>query len=75
MFFWFDHLLQGKRPRGAFETLSLRVLDASKRGQMRRRGAYSEADLLAIARRLYNTPDLRFRVPGQRRGVLAVIGP
>ncbi|KAH8749802.1 hypothetical protein BGZ57DRAFT_968235 [Hyaloscypha finlandica] len=64
-----------KRPRGASETLSLRMLDASKRGQMRRKGAYSEADLLAVARKLYNIPDLQFRVPGQRNGVLAVMGP
>ena len=57
-FFRFDHVLQGKRPRDASETLSLRMLDASKRGQMRRRGAYAEADLLAVARKLYNAPDL-----------------
>ena len=57
-FFRFDHVLQGKRPRGASETLSLRMLDASKRGQMRRRGAYIEADLLAVTRKLYNAPDL-----------------
>ncbi|KAH7418798.1 hypothetical protein BKA64DRAFT_563482 [Cadophora sp. MPI-SDFR-AT-0126] len=62
--FRFDHLLQGKRPRGASETLSLRMLDASKRGQMRRKGAYSAADLLAVARRLYNATDMQFRVPG-----------
>jgi hypothetical protein len=74
-FFRFDHVLQGKRPRGASETLSLRMLDASKRGQMRRRGAYAEADLLAVARKLYNAPDLQFRVPGQRNGVLAIMGP
>jgi hypothetical protein len=75
IFFRFDHILQGKRPRGASETLSLRMLDASKRSQVRRRGAYAEADLLAVARKLYNAPDLQFRVPGQRNGVLAVMGP
>jgi hypothetical protein len=74
-FFRFDHTLQGKRPRGASETLSLRMLDASKRSQLRRKGAYSEADLLAVARRLYNARDLQFRVPGQRNGVLAIMGP
>jgi Lhr-like helicase len=74
-FFRFDHILQGKRPRGASETLSLRMLDASKRGQMRRKGAYSAADLLAVARRLYNAPDMQLRVPGQRDGLLAVMGP
>ena len=73
-FFRFDHVLQGKRPRGASETLSLRILDASKRGQFRQRGAYSEADLLAVARRLYNKPGLQFRVPGQRDGVLSILG-
>src|ERR1700712_5681093 len=75
MFFRFDHVLQGKRPRGASETLSLRMLDASKRGRVRRRGAYAEADLLAVARKLYSAPGLQFRVPGQRRGVLAIMGP
>ena len=63
-FFRFDHVLQGKRPRGASETLSLRMLDASKRGQIYRRGTYTETDLLAITRKLYNAPDLQFRVPG-----------
>lgn len=43
--FRFDHILQGKRPRDASETLSLRILNTSKRGQLRRRGAYSKADL------------------------------
>jgi hypothetical protein len=74
-FFRFDHKLQGKRPRGASETLSLRMLDTSKRGQLRRKGAYSEADLLAVAQRLYNDPLLQFRVPGQRNGILAIMGP
>jgi superfamily II DNA helicase RecQ len=67
--------LQGKRPRAASETLSLRMLDASKRGQLRRKGVYSEADLLAVARKLYNAPDLQFRVLGQRNGVFAIMGP
>jgi len=74
-FFRFDHVLQGKRPRGASETLSLRMLDTSKRSRVRRKGAYSEADLLAVARKLYNAPDLQFRLPGQRNGVLAIMGP
>jgi hypothetical protein len=51
------------------------MLNASKRGQMYRRGAYTETDLLAITRKLYNVPDLQFRVPGQWNGVLAIIGP
>ena len=74
-FFRFDHILRGKRPRGASETLSLRMRDAFKRAQVRKRGAYAEADLLAVARKLYNALDLQFRVPGQRNGVLAIMGP
>jgi hypothetical protein len=74
-FFWFDHTLQDKRPWGASETLLLRMLDISKRGQLCRKGAYSEADLLAVAQRLYNDPLLQFRVPGQRNGILIIIGP
>ena len=57
-FFRFDYILQGKRPRGALEILSLRMLNASKQSQLRRKGAYSEANLLAIARKLFNAPDL-----------------
>ncbi|KFY23902.1 hypothetical protein V491_02362 [Pseudogymnoascus sp. VKM F-3775] len=74
-FFRFDYVLQGKRPRGVSETLSLRMLDASKRSQVRRRGAYSGADLEAVACRLYNTPQMKLRVPGQRDGLLAMMGP
>ncbi|KFY83054.1 hypothetical protein V500_10195, partial [Pseudogymnoascus sp. VKM F-4518 (FW-2643)] len=74
-FFRFDHILQGKRPRGASETLSLRMLDASKRGQVRRKGTYSRADLEAVACRLYNKPEMKLRIPGQRDGLLAVMGP
>ncbi|KAL5344612.1 hypothetical protein ACLOAV_010304 [Pseudogymnoascus australis] len=73
--FRLDHILQGKRPHGASETLSLRMLDASKRSQVRRRGAYSGADLEAVACRLYNTPQMKLRVPGQRDGLLAMMGP
>ncbi|PQE10617.1 hypothetical protein CJF32_00009743 [Rutstroemia sp. NJR-2017a WRK4] len=74
-FFQFDHLLQGKRLHGASETLLARMLDAAKRSQMRRKGAYTEADLLTVVCKLYNTPHLQFRVPGQRQGVLAILGP
>ena len=74
-FFRFDHILQGKRPRGGSETLSLRMLDASKRGQVRRKGAYSRADLEAVARRIYNVPEIKLRIPGQRDGLLAMMGP
>jgi hypothetical protein len=53
----------------------LRILDASKRGQICRKGAYSAADLLAVARRLYNAPDMQLYIPGQQDGLLAVIEP
>ncbi|PVH72424.1 hypothetical protein DL98DRAFT_596007 [Cadophora sp. DSE1049] len=42
---------------------------------MRRKGAFSEVDLLAVARKLYNAPNLQFRVLCQRNGVLAIMGP
>jgi hypothetical protein len=51
------------------------MLDAAKRGQIRRRGVYSKADLLAVAQRLYNTPDLQFWVPSQQNNVLVIMGP
>jgi hypothetical protein len=51
------------------------MLDASKRSQLRQRGAYLEADLLAVARKLYNDLTLQFRAPGQRNRVLAIIRP
>lgn len=73
--FRFNHILQGKRPRGVSDTLSLRMLDASKRVQMRRKGAYSEADLLTVARKLHSAPNMKFRAAGQRNGVLAILGP
>jgi len=51
------------------------MLDASNGGLLRRRRAYSEADLLSVAQKLYNKPDLQFQVLGQRNGVLAIMGP
>jgi hypothetical protein len=57
-FFRFDHVLQGKRLRGASEILSLRILDTSKYGQMRKRNAYAKTNLLAVTRKLYNALDL-----------------
>ena len=79
------YFLQGlQRENGAWTTLTnvthrqtlfLKMLDASKRGQLRRREAYSDADLLAVAQKLYNNPDLQFRVPGQQHSVLAIMGP
>jgi hypothetical protein len=49
-----------KRPRGTLETLMLGMFNDSKHGQIRRNGAYSEADVLAAACRLYNNPVLQF---------------
>ena len=51
------------------------MLDTSKRGQLCRKRAYSEAGLLAGAQRLYNDPSLQFRIPGQRNGILVIMGP
>ena len=57
------------------ETLSLQMLNALKCSQVRRRGAYSRADLEEVARRLYNMLELKLRIPRQRDGLLAMIGP
>lgn len=51
------------------------MLDTFKRDQMRKKSAYTETDLLAVARKLYNAPDLQFRVSGQQSGILAIMGP
>lgn len=50
------------------------MVDASKHSQMRRKGAYSEADLLTVARKLHSAPNMKFRAPGQRNGVIAIMG-
>lgn len=73
-FFRFDQILQGKRPRGLSGALTPQVVSLSKRAKQRQ-GAYSEVDLLVAARKLVGNPSLQFRVPGQRKGVLAVLGP
>jgi hypothetical protein len=73
--FRFDIILRGKRERSASDILSIRMLDDIKRSQQRKRAVYSETDLLTIARRIYYKPDLQLRVPGQRAGMLAVLGP
>lgn len=74
-FFRFDQLLEQKRPTKTSTALSLHMLDASRRQQVRRRAAYSEANLTAVARRILGVPDLHLRIPGQRDGMLAVMGP
>lgn len=73
--FRFDAVLLGKRPRAVSETESLRLLESVKRRTFRPRGAFAEAELLAAARRLYNAPKFRFRTPGQRAALTAVMGP
>jgi Lhr-like helicase len=73
--FRFEDILSGKRARPSSGTLSIRMLDASKRSQFRRKGVYSQADLVAVARKLYQNPSLQLRAPGQRDGLLATLGP
>jgi len=72
--FRFDVILQGKRERSESNVLSIRMLDNVKRSQERKQATYSEADLLTVARRVHHQPHLQFRVPGQRAGILAVLG-
>ncbi|ELR06866.1 hypothetical protein GMDG_08157 [Pseudogymnoascus destructans 20631-21] len=71
----FEAVLQKKRGRSDSDVLSFRMHDDIKRGQQRRKRVYSEADLVAVTRRVYGAPELRLRVPGQRAAVLAVLGP
>jgi hypothetical protein len=74
--FQFESVLRPKRAWPASSgTLPLRMSDAYKRGQVRQRPAYPQSALLAIARKLYNQPDLQWRTTGQRHGLLAVMGP
>jgi hypothetical protein len=51
------------------------MLDTSKHGQLCCRKAYSKADLLAIAQRLYNNLLLQFQILSQQSSVLAIIRP
>jgi hypothetical protein len=69
--FQFDRILHGKRPRPASD---LQMLDAAKKARFHQKAVYSEADLLMVARKLYNLPDMQLRVPGQRKALLAVLG-
>ena len=73
--FRFEMIFQGKRERSASsDALSIRTLEDIKRSQQRKRATYSEADLLNAARQINHQADLQFRVPGQRAGILAVLG-
>ena len=77
--FRFDQVLQqgSKRPRGDSDAAIQATAMASRvrRGRLRQRGTYTEAELLATARQLYNDPLLQFRGSGQREAILAVLGP
>lgn len=78
--FRLDQLLERKQARsrsGSAEEKALprRVLEAKRRAIPRAVGAHEEVDLLQAARALHNSPGFRFREPGQRRAVLAVLGP
>ena len=74
-FFRFDQKPQGKRRRSDAEGPLPQELSAWKRGQVRRKAAYSESDLVAVAQRLLQTPGVRLHAPGQRDGLLAIMGP
>lgn len=73
-FFRFDQALGGKQRRSESST-TLQMLVAAKRSQVRKRVVYSETDLTAVARRLFMTPNMMLRAPGQRDGLLAMVGP
>jgi superfamily II DNA helicase RecQ len=73
--FQFESILRPKRARPASGTLSLRMSDAYKRSQVRKRLAYPKSTLLAVAQKLYNQPNLQWRTTGQRDGILAIMGP
>jgi hypothetical protein len=50
------------------------MADACKRSQVRQRSVYPKSAPLAVAQKLHNQPDLQWRTPGQREGLLAMIG-
>ena len=71
-----DQILQGKRPRSEGDEKALAKLGAACKKMRPREKAYAnEKELLAVARRLYSNPGLRFREPGQRSAMLAALGP
>lgn len=72
--FRFDQMLERKRPRSDSILASSQMLQAAKRSCVRTRHAYSEAELTAVARRLFDQPAMRLRPPGQRDGLLAMVG-
>ncbi|KAH6975566.1 telomere-associated recQ-like helicase [Ilyonectria destructans] len=73
--FQIDQLLQGKRPRTVSETQAQGLLAACKKVRFRTRPVAKEADLIRVARGLYDDPELQLRRPGQRDAMLATLGP
>ncbi|KAH6960097.1 hypothetical protein BKA56DRAFT_662594 [Ilyonectria sp. MPI-CAGE-AT-0026] len=61
-----DQLLQGKRPQTVSEMQAQGLLSACKKARFRTRPTAREDGLVAVARGLYNDPDLQLRRPGQR---------
>ncbi|KAL7939991.1 P-loop containing nucleoside triphosphate hydrolase protein [Trichoderma barbatum] len=69
-FFRMDQVFHGKRPPD--EALLPLPEEGARGGE---KGVlHPESELLAMARELYNNADLQFRQPGQRNGVMAVLG-
>lgn len=69
-------LLSGKRPRpGEEAAAATELLAAHKKARLRRRPTGTEKQLLAVARAMYSDHTLQLRVPGQRNGLLATLGP
>jgi superfamily II DNA or RNA helicase len=50
------------------------MVTACKKARFRTRPRATERDLVAVARKLYNDPDLQLRRPGQRDAMLAAMG-
>ncbi|KAH7010987.1 hypothetical protein EDB80DRAFT_875650 [Ilyonectria destructans] len=70
-----DQLLQGKQPQTVSETQAQGLLNTYKKARFRTRPAAREDGLAAVARGLYNDPELQLRRPCQRDGMLATLGP
>ena len=71
MLFRFEQILLGKR-MGDFELSQMQ--QEVKRSRVRKRKGYSASELTTMARSLLRVHDLKLREPGQRRGLMAVLG-
>lgn len=71
-----DQALAGKRPRPNADVTatSTQLTSAHKKARLRSRPTLTEKELLTTAREMYGDPNLKFRVPGQRKGILATLG-